>query len=98
MIAGRRSSLWPMPRPRSVEWSKLSPRSLEIVAQIVTRQSASYGLEEIAEQIDASRDGHGNVPSIRHLKLSKGAITKGWIAARTKELRQEIEETGAATR
>lgn len=75
------------PNSRSVEWSRLSKRGIEIAKQVGLRVSAGYSYDEIAEAIDADRE------SVRYLELPQGQITKTWVAARFRELRKEIEET-----
>ena len=70
---------------RSVEWSRLTPRSREIMAQVGLRLMAGYNYEEIAEQLDEAR------PELKNLPLPK-QITKGWVSARFRELRREAEE------
>lgn len=70
---------------RSVEWSRLTPRSREIMAQVGLRLMAGYNYEEIAEQLDDVR------PELQHLPLPK-TITKGWVSARFRELRREAED------
>ena len=73
------------PNSRSVDWSRLTPRSREIMAQVALRLMAGYSYEEIAEQLDAER------PELKHLPLPK-TVTKGWVSARFRELRREAEQ------
>lgn len=76
--------------PETIDWHKLSFRSREIAAQIGLRLSAGFSTAEVATQLTEAR------PSLKHHELPKGDVTKHWVAARLRELRQEIEEVGAA--
>jgi hypothetical protein len=76
-----------MAPPAEIEWSRLSPAAREAAAQTLTRLSAGYSYQEVADQIQAVRDGK----SIRHLELPKTRVTTGWISSALKQLRREIE-------
>lgn len=72
---------------RVVEWSRLSPRGRELVRVIALRFAAGYSFDEIADMIEESRS------EIRaDLELPRGRVTKGWVSARFRELRRELEE------
>jgi predicted transcriptional regulator len=82
-----------VPAPRSVEWNALSLASREVARHVTLREAAGYTYDEIALQLQRDR------PELRHLPApspSKGC-TKAWVSARARELRREIEATGAAT-
>ena len=87
-VRGLASSAVPA-APQEIEWSRLSPAAIE-TAQIGFRLSAGYSFDEIAEQLDRVR------PEFRHQELPP-AVTKGWVARRVADLRDEIERTGAAS-
>lgn len=72
---------------RSVEWSRISPRGREIIAQIGLRLVAGFSYDEIAEALERER------PELRHLPLPE-RVTKSWVSARWRELRQEAETIG----
>ena len=78
--------------PASIEWNRLSPGSLETVRLITMRLAAGYTYDEIALVLDHQR------PELRHLSPPAGGrYTKAWVSARARELRHEIEQSGAAT-
>jgi hypothetical protein len=76
--------------PSTVEWSALSPRSLEIAKQVGLRCAAGYAHDEIAVQIESTRG------QVRNLELPEGPITKAWVAKLLTELRREIQATTTA--
>ena len=71
-------------RHRSVEWSRLTPRSREIISQVGLRLTAGFSYDEIAEALDTQR------PELRHLPLPP-KVTKSWVSARFREVRREIQ-------
>ncbi len=71
-------------RHRSVEWSRLTPRSREIMSQVVLRLMAGFNYEEIADELERTR------PELKNLPLPE-RVTKGWVSARFRELRREAD-------
>ena len=81
-----------MTAPEAIEWSELSPASQETIKHVMVRIAAGWTYEEVAVAMERER------PELRHVPLPpRGTFTKGWVAARARELRPEIERTGAAT-
>lgn len=74
---------------RSVEWSRISPRGRDIIAQIGLRLVAGFSYEEIALELERTR------PELQHLPLPE-PVTKSWVSARWRELRQEAEVIGVS--
>ena len=77
--------------PAEIDWDALSLRSREIVLHFVVPLSAGYECVEVAERLNRNR------PEFRHLELPPKSISKLWVQARCRELRREIEESGAAS-
>jgi hypothetical protein len=79
----------PRTPPSEIDWGSLSPAAR--VRHITLRAAAGFDYQEIAEQLQAAR------PAFRHLTVPAGKpITKLWVAARARELRREVEQSGAA--
>jgi len=78
--------------PRKIDWSALSLRSREIVLQCSLREAAGLSIGEVADVLNREH------PEFRHLEPPpRGVYTKGWIQARLREVRREIEAGGLAT-
>jgi hypothetical protein len=78
--------------PTSIEWNRLSPPSLEAVKLITMRMAAGYSYDEVALMLDAEQ------PELRHLKPpTDSRFTTQWVSKVHRELRAEIEQSGAAT-
>jgi hypothetical protein len=78
-----------VPLPHSIEWSDLSPASLETVTHVALRMSAGFDLPEIAAMCERESFRHSPLPT-------KGrTITKAWCSVRMGELREEIRATAA---
>ena len=67
-----------------MDWSALTLRSREIVLHVGFPLTAGYSYEEIAQYLTDKR------PEFRHLELPQ-KVTKGWVQARFREVRREIE-------
>ena len=70
--------------PASIEWDRLSQRSLEIAAHVAVRLAAGFNYVEVAAQIERQRD------ELRYLDPPEGRpVGKHWCMARMGELRAE---------
>ena len=66
-------------------------RSREIIKHVAVRQSAGYSLDEVVSALNLSQ------PELEHLEPPpKARYTKAWVQSRLRDVRREIEETGAA--
>jgi hypothetical protein len=65
-----------------IEWNRLSPESCEVAIQ--------FGFRLTASDLTRTR------PAMKYLRLSEGYVTKSSVAARLRDLRQALAETGAA--
>ena len=67
-------------------------RSREVVLHVGLREAGGYSLDEVVVILNREQ------PELRHLPPPpRGLFTKSWIQARMREVRRELEGTGAAS-
>ena len=75
------------PLPGTIHYEKLSPESVEVLAQIGLRLTAGWTSEEIANEFNV------RPPPFRHVPPPKNTatgFTSGWVNARVRTLRDEM--------
>jgi TRAP-type C4-dicarboxylate transport system permease small subunit len=77
-------------RSSKADWARLSPRGRETARWVAVLVSLGFTHAEVAAKLEQVRE------TIRqrapHLPLPTGPIREGWVSARMRDLRKELEE------